>query len=224
MGYTRSNGKVTFAYNSADLVKDFLESGHNIVPIATAQDGHALLEERSRIFPFVDDADEVTTEMMGRLWRTSYAEVVEELEMLLPRSVVGEDGELDPTPDATFDISIWDDNLYNEHDIVSLDRYIRERLIFGALKAWFRNAESGDTGGLVKRVEDNILDLRKGTAETLRRMALVLHRKVLRNPFSISVDIDPSAEQEEAAGHEEPEIGPDYAPWTWHWPWPWHRH
>lgn len=224
MAYTRNNGKVTFAYEAASLVKDFLESGHNLVPIATAQDGHALLEERSRIFPFVDDPDEVTSEMMGRLWRTSYAEVVEELEMLLPRSVVGEDGELSPEPDANFSISIWDDNLYNEHDLVSLDRYIRERLIFSALKAWFRNAESGDTGGLVARVEENIQDLRKNTAATLRRMALVLHRKVLRNPLSISVDIDTSIEQEEAAGHEEPEIGPDYAPWTWHWPWPWHRH
>lgn len=224
MAYTRANGKVTFSYVAADLVKDFIESGHNLVPIATGQDGHPLLEERSRVFPFIDDPDEVTVAMMERLWRTSYAEVVEELESLLPRSVTGEDGELSGETNATFDISIWDDNLYNEHDIVSLDRYIRERLIFGALKAWFRQAESGDTGGLVQRVEDNILDLRKNTAATLRRMALVLHRNVLRNPMSISVDIDPVLEQEEeeAAGHGGA-IGPDYAPWTWHWPWPWNR-
>lgn len=219
--HTRVNGRIVFSFDGERLVKDFLETGHNLVPIATGNDGHTLMEERSRIFPFVDDPDEVTASMMARLWKAAYAEVSEELEMLLPRSVAEGSTQI-----SNMSLAVKDDNLYNEHDIEALDRFIHERLVLAALKAWFRMAESGDSGGLVARVEDNIESLRKGAAPMLRRMALVLHRKVLRNPFSISVDVEDTNDAEADEEQAQPSgdaIGPDYAPWTWHWPWPWNR-
>ena len=189
MSYTRSNGKITFSYDDTQLVKDFLESGHDLVPIATGQDGAPLLEERSRLFPFIDDPDEVTSDMMDRIWATAYAETVEELDMLLPRNWSDESYALSSTANAVMTMSIHDDNLYATVDIIALDAFLRERLILGALREWFKGVEAGN---LVEKVDTNIANLRKEMAPKIRRMILVLHRKVLRNPFSISVDVEES--------------------------------
>lgn len=185
MGYIRDGRCIKFSYGCTQLMRSFLEFGNDIVPIGTNQDGSADLDGRSKAFPFVDDPDEVSSEMIVGLFSKSYSRIALVLSDLLMRSASDDGNIMSGSEGAELSISIHDDNLYNEHDIESLDSYIGMTLPYGALNNWFIQTSSG-----LSEVTSAVMDSsERSIIPTVDKMTRILKRKTLRNPFTISTEI-----------------------------------